>query len=284
MSQRGAPVELTVDAHHHLWDPARRSYPWLAGDALAPIRRRYDEAELRARTGPGVRTVLVQTVSSAEETAEFLAVAAASDTVAGVVGWADLTAPEPALPPDPRLVGLRHQAEDEPDPEWLLRADVHRSLARLGERGLVYDLLVRPPQRRAALACARALPGVRFVLDHAGKPAVADGEWDTWARWLTAMAGCSNVTCKLSGLVAEAPWGGWDAALLRPYAEHLLAAFGADRVMFGSDWPVCELAAGPAGYGAVRTLAGELLAGCSPGERAAVLGGCARRVYRLPAA
>ncbi|POX42247.1 amidohydrolase [Streptomyces sp. Ru73] len=270
-----------IDAHHHLWDPAVRAYPWLDPAAHAPIHRRYAPADLRRHAAAhGVTgTVLVQTVATAEETADFLAAARASDgLIAGVVGWADLTAPELDLPDDPLLVGLRHQAEDEPDPSWLLRADVRRSLAALGARGLAYDLLVRAPQRQAALACVRGLDEVRFVLDHAGKPGVAAGEWEPWAGWISALAACPNTVCKLSGLVTEAPWEHWTADGLRPYAEHVLAAFGADRVLFGSDWPVCELAGG---YGAVCALTEDLLAGCTPTERAAVLGGTARRVYGL---
>lgn len=282
------PVTDTVDAHHHLWDPAARSYPFLSGAALAPLRRPRTLADLRAHTVPGgVRaTVLVQTVSSAEETAHFLATAEASGgLVAGVVGWADLTADlsadETALPGSGSdlLVGVRHQAEDEPDPRWLVRADVQRSLAALGARGLVYDLLVRAPQRQAALECARTLGEVPFVLDHAGKPRIAAREWEPWASWLTALAACPNVTCKLSGLVTEASWESWTAQQIRPYAEHVLDAFGADRVMFGSDWPVCELAAG---YREVRELTTGLLGGCTATERAAVLAATARRVYGLP--
>nr|WP_234426574.1 amidohydrolase family protein [Streptomyces niger] len=270
-----------IDAHHHLWDPAARAYPWLDPVAHAPIHRPYTPADLRQQAAAHdvSATVLVQTVATAEETAGFLATAHASaGLVAGVVGWADLTAPELTLPDDPLLVGVRHQAEDEPDPRWLVRADVRRSLAALGARGLAYDVLVRAPQRQAALECVRALDEVWFVLDHAGKPAIAAGEWEPWATWIAEAAACPNTVCKLSGLVTEAPWHSWTADGLRPYAEHVLAAFGADRVLFGSDWPVCELAGG---YAAVRALTDDLLGGCTATERAAVLGGTALRVYGL---
>ncbi|MEV6813843.1 amidohydrolase family protein [Micromonospora sp. NPDC051296] len=276
---------MIVDAHHHLWDPAVRPYPWMAGDALAPIRRAYTVADLRAAAGDQVGpTVLVQTVSSVAETEEFLATAAASEgLVAGVVGWLDLTGPDVGTEIDRLragpLVGVRHQVEDEPAPDWLLRADVTRGLAALGARGLAYDLLVRAPQRAAALAAVRRCDDVRFVVDHAGKPAIAAGEWEPWASWIVAMARCEGVVCKLSGLITEADWDDWDTARIRPYAEHVLAAFGADRVMFGSDWPVCELAGD---YRDVLTLTEELLAGGTATERAAVLGGTARRVYALP--
>ncbi|PZF94092.1 amidohydrolase [Micromonospora deserti] len=273
-----------VDAHHHLWDPTARTYPWLAGDALAPIRRPYTLDDLRVAAGDRIgATVLIQTVSSVAETEEFLATARASGgLVAGVVGWLDLTGPDvngeiDRLRPGP-LVGVRHQVEDEPDPDWLLRDDVTRGLTALGARGLAYDILVRAPQRPAALAAARRLDGVRFVVDHAGKPAIAAGEWEPWASWITAMARCEAVVCKLSGLITEAAWDDWDAARIRPYADHVLSAFGADRVLFGSDWPVCELAGR---YADVLALIDELLAGCTATERAGVLGRTARRVYAL---
>jgi L-fuconolactonase len=272
-----------IDAHHHLWDPGRRDYPWMAGEALAPIRRPYTVDDLRAAAGPDVSaTVLVQTVSSAEETEEFLATADSSaGLIAGVVGWLDLTAPDVdrprAAPGGHLLVGVRHQVEDEPDPDWLLRDDIQRGLGALAGAGLVYDLLVRAPQRPAAYTAARQLPDVRFVLDHAGKPAIAAGEWEPWASWLTNLAELPNVVCKLSGLVTEAARD-WTAGTIRPYAEHVLDRFGADRVMFGSDWPVCELAGS---YADVLTLTQDLLSGASETERAAVLAGTAARVYGL---
>ncbi|PWR08786.1 amidohydrolase [Micromonospora acroterricola] len=274
-----------VDGHHHLWDPAVRAYPWLSDDALTPIRRPYTVADLRAASGGRIAaTVLVQTVPSAAETEEFLATARASGgLVAGVVGWLDLTRPDIAdeidrLRSDGPLVGVRHQAQDEPDPAWLRRPDVTRGIAAVGAGGLAYDILVRAPQRPAALATAQRVDGVRFVVDHAGKPGIAAGEWEPWASWVTAMARCPGVVCKLSGLVTEAA-GDWDATRIRPYAEHVLSAFGADRVLFGSDWPVCELTGR---YADVLALTDELLVGCTESERAAVLSDTARAVYALP--
>jgi L-fuconolactonase len=280
----------TVDAHHHLWDPARRDYPWMAGDALAPIRRSYTLDDLRRVTAtvPEVSaTVLVQTVSSVAETEEFLATAAGSDgLVAGVVGWVDLTAPDVAnqlarlraLPGGELLVGIRHQAEDEPDPRWLLRADVRRGLAAVTAAGLAYDLLVRPPQLAAAVELAGLLPSARFVLDHAGKPPIAGGELDPWAAAIASLSQRPNVFCKLSGLVTEADRASWRVADLRPYAEHVLVSFGPERVVFGSDWPVCELAAS---YERVAAATAELTTCLSRAERAQVFGGTAIRAYGL---
>jgi L-fuconolactonase len=278
-----------VDAHHHLWDPRAREYPWMTAPAMDPIRRPYGFDDLRERTAEvGVdRTVLVQTVADEAETAEFLALAASSGgLVAGVVGWVDLEAPEVAgalarlrgLPGGERLVGIRHQVQDEPDPDWLSRPGVRRGLRAVAAAGLVYDLLVLVPQLGAAVAAVRDLPEGRFVLDHAAKPAIAAGAVEPWAGALAELARLPNVACKLSGLVTEARWDDWDAARIRPYSDHVLGAFGPERVMFGSDWPVCELAAS---YAQVHELAGELLDGLSPGERDAVLQGTAMRVYRL---
>ncbi|HEX8927651.1 MAG TPA: amidohydrolase family protein [Actinomycetota bacterium] len=278
-----------VDAHHHLWDPRTRDYPWMAGPAFDPIRRPYGLDDLRARTAAaGIgRTVLVQTVADSSETEEFLKLAAASDgLVAGVVGWVDLEAPDVAgalerlrsLPGGERLVGVRHQVQDEPDPDWLGRPQVRRGLRAVAEAGLVYDLLVLVPQLDSAVAAARELPQGRFVLDHAAKPPIASGAMEPWAGGIGQLARLPNVACKLSGLVTEARWDDWDAAGIRPYAEHVLAAFGPGRVLFGSDWPVCELAAS---YEAVHRLAGELLEGLAPDERELVMGGSAEAAYRL---
>jgi L-fuconolactonase len=276
---------MIVDAHHHLWDPGRRTYPWMQGDALAPLRRPYTLADLRAATAGRVdRTVLVQTVSDEAETLEFLAAADASDgLVAGVVGWVDLT-PPPAPHPHPalraapggqRLVGIRHQVQDEPDPRWLLRSDVTRGLRAVAAAGLVYDLLVLVPQLEAATAAVRAAPELRFVLDHLAKPGIAAGEREPWASRIAELARLPNVAAKVSGLVTEADWRRWTAEDIAPYVAHALAAFGADRLMFGSDWPVCTLAAS---YAEVWSLA-ERLAGVA--DRAAVLGGNAARLYGL---
>ena len=272
-----------VDAHHHLWDPARHTYDWLAG--LDAIRRPYTETDLRAVT-PAAATVLVQTLSSVDETREFLAVAGASDLVAGVVGWVDLAAPDVAdaiaalrvAPGGDRLVGIRHQAEDEPDPRWLLRPEVVRGIAAVAAAGLTYDVLVKPPQHAAAVELADLVPGVRLVLDHAGKPAVAAGGYEPWAAFLTSLAARPNVFCKLSGLVTEADWTKWTVEDLKPYAAHVLETFGPDRVLFGSDWPVCELAAT---YDQVYESALACTAGLSTSEQAEVFGATATRAYPI---
>ncbi|MCO6006050.1 amidohydrolase family protein [Actinoallomurus purpureus] len=282
-----------VDAHHHLWDTAVRDYPWMDGPWADPLRGRFDAARYTDLTRPyGVRdSIVVQALQDVGETYDLLF---AGDNpveteygdepgpIVGVVGWVDLTASDVAdrmaevreSPSGHLLVGVRHAAQDEPDPEWLLRQDVQRGVQAVGAAGLVYDVLVRPPQAAAALALMRRLPEVSFVLDHAGKPDIAGGVWEPWATWITSLAALPNVTVKLSGLVTEAA-PDWKPDDILPYARHVLHSFGADRVMYGSDWPVCTLAAS---YEQVLDLAREAV---PPGDRDAVFGGTARRAYGL---
>jgi L-fucono-1,5-lactonase len=275
---------MLIDAHHHLWDPASREYPFLAGAEMAPIRRAYGLDDLRAHADAAEvdATVLVQTVSSEVETAEFLATAAGSGgLVAGVVGWVDLTAPDVAerlaALRTSHLVGIRHQAEAEPDPRWLLRSDVLRGLRAVADAGLAYDILVKPPQLDAAVDLTGLVTDAPLVLDHAGKPPI--GTFEPWAARIREIARRDNVFCKLSGLVTEADWATWQVTDLLPYTAHVLECFGPDRVMFGSDWPVCELAAP---YATVLAAARTATGGLSPNERAAVFADTARRAYLLP--
>ena len=278
---------MIVDAHHHFWDPATADYPWLTDD-LASIRRAFgpDDLEPDLRAAGVDATVLVQTRSSLEETIDFLAVAAATPFVRGVVGWVDLTRPDVSDtiarlqggPGGDRLVGIRHQAHDEPDAEWLLRDDVCRGVEAVGRAGLVYDLLVRPRELPAALNLAERLPDVRFVIDHIAKPPIAAGALEPWASRIAGFRDLDHVACKLSGMVTEADWASWRPDDLRPYVDRVLATFGPDRLLFGSDWPVCLLAAS---YGQVVDTSRSLLHDLDREELAAVFGGTAARVYRL---
>jgi L-fuconolactonase len=276
-----------VDAHHHVWDLAVRDQPWIAGQEMAAIRRTFTVDDLRpaARAAGVDATVVVQTVTVAEETPELLAVADADPLVAGVVGWTDLTSPAVSDelarlaggPGGGRLAGVRHQVQSEPDPDWLRRPDVIRGLRAVAAAGLAYDLVILPRQLPAATYAAAAVPGLTLVLDHAGKPRVAGGDVRPWAAAVRELAALPNTTCKLSGLVTEAPRGAPSHALAA-VAGVVLDAFGPDRVMFGSDWPVCLLASD---YAGVMALARSLTAGLSPAERAAVFGATAARAYRL---
>ncbi|MGW3915598.1 amidohydrolase family protein [Streptomyces sp. NPDC005070] len=279
---------MTVDAHHHVWDLSVRDQDWITGPELRPLRRNFAITDLEPEAAAaGVdRTVLVQTVTVAEETPELLALAEHSTLVAGVVGWTDLTRPDVAdelarlreLPGGPRLSGIRHQVQGERDPGWLLRPDVRRGLAAVAGAGLVYDLVVLPRQLPACARAAAEHPGLVFVLDHLGKPPIAGGALDPWAGAVRELAALPNTVCKLSGMVTEADPARRTPGDLRPYADTILQAFGPRRTMFGSDWPVCTLAAP---YGQVLRTAEELTAGLDESERRSVFTGTATRVYRL---
>jgi L-fuconolactonase len=276
-----------VDAHHHVWDLTVREQTWMVGPELDPIRRSYAIEDLAplAAAADVTASVLVQTVSLVDETVEFLEVAASNDLVAGVVGWVDLTAPDVAdtlaalreRPDGSYLKGLRHQVHDEPDVNWLLRADVHRGLAAVADAGLAYDLLTKTPHLPAAIETVRAFPQLTFVLDHLSKPVIGE-PLEPWATHLRELAAYPNVTCKLSGMVTEAPWSTWKPADLQPYADTVLAAFGPTRVMFGSDWPVCLLAAT---YNQVVETAETLTSHLTPTESQAVFATTATQTYQL---
>lgn len=277
-----------IDAHHHLWDLDVRDQPWLTGPDLAPLRRSFLAADFADTAGPAgvVSSVVVQTVTDPDETPELLATAEDSPLILGVVGWTDLTAPDAADRlarlragrGGDRLVGIRHQVQGEPDPDWLTRPDVLRGLAAVAAAGLVYDLVVTAGQLPAATRAAAAVPDLRFVLDHLGKPPIASGQLEPWACAVRDLAALPNTVCKLSGMVTEADWHHWTPAGLRPYADTVLDAFGPDRVMFGSDWPVCTLAAS---YDEVVATAGELTAALTEAERRSLFAGTAADVYGL---
>jgi L-fuconolactonase len=280
-------MSAIVDAHHHFLDPERHDYPWIT-PALAAIDRRFGPEDLGPElVAAGIEhSVLVQTIASVDETREFLATAAAVPFIAGVIGWVDLTDPDVAGVIDrlragaggDRLVGIRHQVHDEPDPAWLLRADVERGLAAVEAASLTYDLLVRPRELPAALQIARARPGLRLVIDHLAKPPIRSGGLEPWSTLLRPFGGSPNVWCKVSGLVTEADWVGWQPSDLAPYVGVALEAFGPSRLIFGSDWPVCLLAAP---YGRVVSVARALTEGLSAPERDAVFGGAATSAYAL---
>ncbi len=276
-----------IDAHHHLWDPARADYPWMT-ETMAPIVRRFGVEDLEPLLpAAGVDgTVLVQARHDVAESRELLAVAGSTPFILGVVAWLDLTMRDVAetiaslrdgLGGD-RLVGIRHQVHDEPDPGWLSRNEVRRGLEAVMAADLTYDLLVRPREFPAALSVVRDLPGLRFVIDHLGKPSIREGTMEPWASGLRPFGGLPNVWCKLTGLVTEADWATWRVADLAPYLDVALTTFGPGRLLFGSDWPVCLLAAP---YGEVVHAAHELCADLSPTEQAAIFGRTASCVYGL---
>jgi len=283
-------MTTVVDAHHHLLDPARTEYPWLTPDHAA-IDRRFGPEDLAPElAAAGIdRTILVQTVSSLDETREFLSTALTVRFIAGVVGWVDLTDPAAsevirgfrAGPGGGGLVGIRHQVHDEPDPDWLSRPDVRRGLQAVEAAGLAYDLLIRSRELPSALAVARERPGLRCVIDHLAKPPIRSGATEPWASLLRPFGELPNVWCKLSGLVTEAEPVTWRVDDLARFVDIALGIFGPTRLMFGSDWPACLLAAS---YGEVVSTARELTADLSSAERDAIFGGAAERAYGLSVA
>ncbi|MEU6510706.1 MULTISPECIES: amidohydrolase family protein [unclassified Streptomyces] len=285
-------AQVLVDAHHHVWNLDVRPQPWLDEPGHEPLRRNFSSHALRsAATRPiaGRRltsTVVVQCITSVPETRDLLALADSDPLIGAVVGWADLASPAIGDVLDDLRTGsagrylraVRHIVQGESDPHWLQRPDVERGLRAVGERGLGYDLLIRSHQFPQAVRLAERLPDLPLVLDHAGKPPIARQDLADWERGVRRLAAHPQVRCKVSGLVTEADHEKWTVDDIRPVWEVLLAAFGPDRLMFGSDWPVCVLAGGWDRWAAT---VGELLAGCSAAETEAVLAGTASTFYRL---
>jgi L-fuconolactonase len=271
----------TIDAHQHFWRIDRADYGWLT-PAQGAIYRDFlpaDLAPIVARRGIGA-TILVQAAPTVAETRFLLDLADATPLVAGVVGWAPFAAPDAAdeiarLAAHPRLVALRPMVQDEPDDDWLLRPALRGAFDALVAHRLVFDALVLP---RHLTRLARVLdrhPDLAVVVDHGAKPRIREGAIDPWRADMSMIAAHPNVTCKLSGLVTEAPdEAGLD--VLQPYIDALLELFGPRRLIWGSDWPVVGLAGG---YDRWHAMAHEALRELDADERAAVFGGNAARVY-----
>jgi L-fuconolactonase len=278
-----------IDSHHHVWDLSVREQPWTA--PYPSLHRSFVLDDLRPalRRGNVTGTVLIQTVTLPAETPELLALAAAEPVVAGVVGWAELDAPGigdrlaelRSLPGSEYLAGIRHPVQEEPDLYWLCRPAVRRGLGAVGAAGLAYDLLVTAAQLPAAVATVRALPDMRFVLDHAGSPPPDPEAGAAWRRDILELARAENVTVKLSGLLNCAYPEKAPPDLLRSWTDTLLKGFGPQRMMYGSDWPVCTLTTP---YDNVLATARELAEGLSAAERHALFAGTASRFYRVTTA
>jgi L-fucono-1,5-lactonase len=277
----------TIDAHHHFWQLGRYDYAWMSPD-LQALHRDYGPDDLwPILSGHNINsTVLVQTISSEAETRWFLELASQHAFIAGVVGWVDLTDRRVGdrldeLSDSRKFVGVRHQVHDELDPDWLVRDDVQHGLRELARRSLTYDLLIRPQHLEVSRRVAERFPDLRFVVDHIAKPAIASHGWNDWATGIAALAACPNIACKLSGMITEADWAHWQPADLTPYIQHVIEHFGTDRVMFGSDWPVCLLAGT---YGQVVDGLTANLDELSDPERQGVFGNSAAAWYNLEAA
>jgi L-fuconolactonase len=273
---------VKIDAHQHYWRYDAAEYSWIDA-SMATLRRDFSPADAwRVMREAGFdAAVSVQARQSLEETRVLLALADAHPFIVGVVGWIDLQSDAVDAQIDavrhPKLVGVRHIVQSEPD-GFLARPRFRRGIARLAAHGLAYDILVYARQLAQAYDFAAAFPDQRFVLDHLGKPDIRGGAFDAWRREIDRLAALPHVWAKLSGLVTEADWRRWTPATLGPYIEHALGAFGADRLMIGSDWPVCTVAGT---YKEVMEAVMAVLDRRSPAERDAVLGGTAAKFWNL---
>ena len=273
------------DTHQHFWDLSRFDYPWMAGEELEPLRRDYLPEDLAPLLAPaGVdRTIFVQAQHDIEEARWVLGLAERHEFLAGVVGWVDLASEAcedqlAELRSHPLFVGVRHITHDEPDDDWVVRDDVLRGLRVLERHGVPFDLLFRPRHLRHVPTLAHALPELPMVIDHLAKPLIKEGRMDGWRDDLEAAAAFPNVSCKLSGMVTEADWKAWAPDDFAPFVQVALEAFGPERLMFGSDWPVSTLCAS---YERVVSALREALGPISADERGQIFGGTAARFYGL---
>ncbi|MEM7735781.1 MAG: amidohydrolase family protein [Deinococcota bacterium] len=279
---------LRVDAHQHYWQLARGDYFWMTPD-MGVIYRDYQPNDLEPHlTRHNIaKTVVVQAADTVAETEYLLELADAHSSIAGVVGWLDMESPKfeadlLRLREHPKFVGIRPMIQDIDDPAWMLSSKVRESFEALVEHDCAFDFLTHPRHLKCTLEVIRNTPGLRCVIDHISKPYIEKGILQPWQDDLAAIAEFSNVYCKFSGLVTEANHNAWTLDDLRPYAEHVVDCFGTERLMFGSDWPVCLLAAS---YDQVIESAEVLLADYldvfDDEARAAVFGGNAIHFYQL---
>ena len=274
---------MKIDAHHHFWQYNTQDYGWIS-DGMAVLRRDFLPADLKPELDrAGIdRVVSVQARQCIEETECLLKLAEENDFIAGVVGWLPIASPEfPALlekfAANPKLCAIRHVVQDEPDDRFILGEAFNRGIDRLLTTHLVYDILIFERHLPYAIEFVKRHSEEQlFVLDHIAKPKIAAGEMQPWADNLRKLAVFPNVFCKLSGLVTEADIHNWTPDQLRPYVETVLDAFGPERVMFGSDWPVCTCATN---YVAWRGLVGEFISHLSENEQAQIMGGTALKAY-----
>jgi L-fuconolactonase len=279
---------MRIDSHHHIWDLSVRAQSWMKGDEVKPISRTIlmDELEPELEKSNIDYTVIVQTVENPDETPEFLNLSLSHPKICAVVGWLDLESKDviPQLekylshPGGKNLVSIRDMAQDKADPNWLMRDDVIKNIHRIADAGLTFDILTRPPQLAAAVEMVKRSPNNTFVLDHISKPYIGKGEMQPWADQITEMASHENVSVKVSGLFTEANWDSWSNQSFKPYLDHILNTFTPSRMMFGSDWPVCLLAAT---YSQTVDLMEEFTKEFSKAEQESFWSGTVKRSYRL---
>ncbi|MBV7531242.1 amidohydrolase [Chitinophaga sp. sic0106] len=275
---------MIIDAHQHFWkyDPVKDA--WI-DDTMEVIRKDFFPEQLlpmlQAHHFHGC--VAVQADQSEKETAFLLDLANKHDFIKGVVGWVDLCSPDiearlAHYAQFPRLKGFRHIVQGEPDPMFLLRDDFCRGILALAQYDFTYDILVYPKQLPAVVEFVKKFPNQRLVIDHLAKPDFKSGDIETWAAQMREIAASPNVYCKVSGLVTEADWENWHPDHFQPFLEVVLEAFGCDRLMFGSDWPVCLLAAD---YDTVKLIVTNYISKLTPAEQQKIMGGNAIAFYHL---
>jgi L-fuconolactonase len=273
-----------IDAHHHLWKYNPEEYGWI-DDNMRQLQRDYLPSDLVAELlATGIDgAITVQVRQRLEETTWLLALAETSSFLRGVVGWAPIARPDfetelNKLRTYPKLKGLRHIVQAEPDENFILGTEFNRGIRKLLPTGLVYDILIYERHLPQAIKFVDLHPNQIFVVDHAAKPRIVDGQLEPWRKNTRELARRENVYCKVSGMVTEADWGNWTAAQLEPYWDTVVAAFGPARLMFGSDWPVCLVATSYSGW--LKTVEGWACR-LSSAEQERLFGGTAAEVYRL---
>jgi L-fuconolactonase len=275
---------MRIDAHQHFWHYSPIEHTWMS-DAMEILKRDYLPEDLQPLLSSlhFDGCIAVQVRQSLEETRWLLELAERYDFIRGVVGWLDLRSPE--LPDQlerfahhPKLVGVRHVVQDEPDEAFMLRPEFRQGIAQLQRYDLVYDLLLFPKHLPFASKLVAEFPNQQFILDHIAKPPIADGQLSPWREDLRELATYPNVACKLSGMVTEAKWGQWQPKEFHPYLDIVFKAFGADRLMIGSDWPVCLLSGN---YRSTMQIVMEYVQRLSIEAQQAILGDNCARLYRI---
>lgn len=275
---------MVIDAHQHFWNYDPRRHAWI-NESMSVLKRDFLPADLAPiLNSNGVDgTIAVQAETSSNEMDFLLGLARSSKKILGVVGWIDLTAPNieaqlEAYRNRPKLCGFRHVVQDEPDDRYLLRENVLRGIRAVGAHNFTYDILIYPRQLPAAIELVAHCPDQKFVLDHCAKPLIKSRQFEPWASQIRELAQSPSAFCKLSGLITEADWHSWQPADFRPYLDLVVEAFGPSRLMFGSDWPVCQLAGE---YRRVKDLIADYMRQFSEADRAFVFGGVAANFYGI---
>ena len=276
---------MHIDAHQHFWRYSPAQYEWI-DDSMFALQRDFLPEHLKPELERAgfAGSIAVQARQALEETLWLLELAENSPCILGVVGWVDLRSPDVRsqlrdLARNPKLVGVRHIVQSEPDDRFLLQPDFLRGISMLEEFDLAYDILIYTKHLSVAAEFVERFPRQRFVLDHLAKPPIKSGNIDFWAQGIQRLAAFPNVLCKLSGLVTEADWKHWKPEHIIPFLDVAFESFGADRLMIGSDWPVCLVAAP---YTQAVEVVTNYLLQKKPDVQERILGGNARRFWRLP--